>query len=73
MNSIDRVELRIPLTQLVHDVSVERGHVVMLKSSIQQVGQLSPILVWEQGNNIIDGFHRVEALRELGGKQQSAT
>lgn len=61
--NIERAEMRIPLTELAHNVPVDREHVQTLARSIEQSGQLSPILVWIQDSQIIDGFHRIEALR----------
>jgi len=56
----------IPLEQLVSDVAVDSVHVKELADSMMTSGQLSPVLVREGSLEIIDGFHRVEALKELG-------
>lgn len=63
---IERVEIPIALNELVHKVPVDKDHVQTLSRSIEQSGQLSPLLVWTRDNQIIDGFHRLEALRQLG-------
>lgn len=44
---------------------VDRGRVARLAASIGQEGQRSPVLV-ASGGVLVDGFHRVEALRQLG-------
>src|SRR3989344_3310634 len=69
MTSIGQVELsgeliRIPLGELVEDVAVEPSHVRELVQSIQDNGQLVTIVVWKEEGRIIDGFHRLTALRE---------
>ncbi|MBI2622813.1 MAG: ParB N-terminal domain-containing protein [Candidatus Levybacteria bacterium] len=63
---IERVEIPMALRELIHSVPVDKDHVQTLARSIEQSGQLSPLLVWTQDNQIIDGFHRLEALRQLG-------
>lgn len=66
LKEIERVEIAIALNELVHNVPVDKNHVLTLVRSIEQSGQLSPLLVWTRGNQITDGFHRLEALRKLG-------
>lgn len=66
LRDIDRVELKIPLKEIAHEVPVDRAHVRTLAESIKQSGQLSPLLIWTQRNQVIDGFHRVEALKLVG-------
>lgn len=60
-----RTELYIPVKNLTHNIPVDPTHVQTLVRSIEQSGQLSPLLVWDQNNQVIDGFHRLEALRTL--------
>jgi ParB-like chromosome segregation protein Spo0J len=70
-SSIGQIELngeliRIPLNELVEDVAVDLSHVRELAQSIKDNGQLVPIVVWEEEGRIIDGFHRLSALRQAG-------
>ena len=44
---------------------VDRGRVSRLAASIGREGQRSPVLV-ASGGVLVDGFHRVEALKQLG-------
>lgn len=44
---------------------VDRGRVTRLAASIGRDGQRSPVLV-AAGGVLVDGFHRVEALKQLG-------
>ena len=58
--------------ELDHDVPIDKAHVGALKHSLSAVGQLTPILVrritFETNGDllVIDGFHRVTAMKELG-------
>ncbi|KKM22232.1 hypothetical protein LCGC14_1627440 [marine sediment metagenome] len=58
--------------EIDHDVPVDKAHVAALKQSIKAVGQLTPILVRRSTAQtkgellVIDGFHRVTAMKELG-------
>lgn len=61
----------IALENLSHDVPVDPEHVERLKASIAVSGQLAPLIVWVEGQEIIDGFHRHTALVQLGA--QTAT
>lgn len=63
---LESAEIDLPFGGLHHDIPVDEGHVQTLMTSLGQLGQLSPILVRFETNEIIDGFHRVEALRRLG-------
>ena len=56
----------VQIQVLKHDIPVDRNHVEVLKASIKERGQLAPILVRPHNWGIIDGFHRVTALHELG-------
>jgi len=49
----------------------EVGDVSSLASSLSMVGQLSPILI-DSNNVLIDGLHRMEALRSLGNETVEA-
>ena len=59
-------------SEIDHDTPVDRAHVDALKQSLSVVGQLTPILVRRATSItkgellVIDGFHRVAALKELG-------
>ena len=69
--NIGQVELigeliRIPLDELVEDVAVDPSHVRDLARSIKDNGQLVPIVVWKEKGRIVDGFHRLSALRQTG-------
>ena len=54
----------VPLSQLSEDVPVQEEAVEDLVASIMAVGQLHPIAIAQDGR-IIDGFHRVAALKRL--------
>ena len=69
----NRIDGTFPVGELRHDVAVDRNHVEKLKRSIQERGQIAPIIVWAAGNQIIDGFHRATALQELGIKEAAVT
>ena len=62
---VKRQAINIPVNKLAHNIPVDRAHVQTLKTSILELGQLSPIILWGKNNSIIDGFHRVDALCEL--------
>ena len=59
----------IPIDRLVSDVPVDAVHVRELADSIKTAGQLAPIIVREGSREVIDGFHRIAALKELGFTQ----
>lgn len=63
VNSIAEI---IPLNKIYYDAPVDEIHVETLKAQLQASGQLSPITLWRGRNEIIDGFHRCEAMRQLG-------
>ena len=56
----------LPIGQLVSDVAVDPVHVRELADSIKVSGPISPVLVREETSELIDGFHRVAAMKELG-------
>lgn len=62
---ITRTELQVSVDQLRHNVPVDWEHVGVLARSIKKSGQLAPLLLCFQNIEIIDGFHRLEALRLL--------
>lgn len=66
---LERIALRMPLDELRHNVPVDREHVRRLARSIEKSGQLSPVLLWFRNKDIIDGFHRTEALRLVGATE----
>ena len=59
----------VPLEKLVEDVPVNENHVRNLAENIKQEGQATPLLVWAQENRVIDGFHRVRAMKRIGLKE----
>jgi len=56
----------VPIGQLVSDVAVDPVHVRELADSIKVSGPICPVLVREETSELIDGFHRVAAMKELG-------
>lgn len=60
--------IRLPIEKLATDVAVDPMHVRELADSIKVSGPISPVIVREEGLTLIDGFHRVAALKELGFK-----
>ena len=56
----------LPVDRLVSDVTVDPLHVRELADSIKVSGPITPVLVREENLSLIDGFHRVAAMRELG-------
>lgn len=56
----------IPISHLVSDVAVDPVHVRELADSIKVSGPINPVLVREEDLSLIDGFHRVAAMKELG-------
>lgn len=57
---------RLPLDKLGSDVAVDSAHVAKLAESIRKVGPIAPLLVRAETGDLIDGFHRVAAMREAG-------
>ena len=55
--------------KLVSDVAVDPLHTRELADSIMSRGQLAPVIVREETREVIDGFHRIAAMKELGFKQ----
>ena len=56
----------LPIDQLVNNVAVDPVHVRELADSIKVSGPISPVMVREESHELIDGFHRVAAMQELG-------
>jgi len=56
----------LPIDKLVSDVAVDPVHVRELADSIKVSGPISPVLVRDETLELIDGFHRVAAMKELG-------
>ncbi len=59
----------LPIEELVSDVPVDLLHVKGLADSIMSRGQLNPVIVREETKEVIDGFHRIAAMKELGFKE----
>ena len=56
----------LPIDRLINEVAVDPVHVRELADSIKVSGPISPVMVRQESNELIDGFHRVAAMRELG-------
>ena len=56
----------LPIDRLVNDVAVDPVHVRELADSIKVSGPISPVMVRADSYELIDGFHRVAAMAELG-------
>ena len=56
----------LPINRLVNDVAVDPVHVRELADSIKVSGPISPVMVRYESYELIDGFHRVAAMQELG-------
>ena len=60
--------MEIPVERLKHDIPVDEAHVQRLAASIKERGQLAPVIIARHNAGVIDGFHRLAALRSLGSK-----
>lgn len=58
--------INLPITELVSDVPVDPVHTRELADSIMGKGQLAPVIIREETKEVIDGFHRIAAMKELG-------
>jgi len=58
--------MKIPAISLKVDVDVDTDHVATLVENIKENGQLAPVVVRKVSHDIVDGFHRVAAMQELG-------
>ena len=56
----------LPIEDLISDVPVDLIHIRELADSIKSRGQLNPVIVREETKEVIDGFHRIAAMKELG-------
>lgn len=61
--------ISLPIGELVSDVPVDPVHVRELADSIMGKGQLAPVIIREETKEVIDGFHRIAAMKELGFNQ----
>jgi len=59
----------LPIDKLVSDVAVDPVHARELADSIMGKGQLAPVIIREETKEVIDGFHRIAAMKELGFNQ----
>jgi len=59
----------LPVDELVSDVPVDPLHTRELADSIMSKGQLAPVIIREETKEVIDGFHRIAAMKELGFNQ----
>lgn len=60
--------VEVSVDELIEDVPVNEEHVRYLMNSLKEEGQISPILVWQEGKRVFDGFHRLSAVKRLGWK-----
>ena len=58
----------LPIADLISDVPVDPVHARELADSIKSKGQLAPVIIRDGTKEVIDGFHRIAALKELGFK-----
>lgn len=58
--------INLPMNELVSDVAVDPVHTRELADSIMSKGQLAPAIIREETKEVIDGFHRIAAMKELG-------
>lgn len=56
----------LPTKELVSDVPVDPVHTRELADSIMSKGQLAPVIIRDETREVIDGFHRIAAMKELG-------
>lgn len=61
--------ISLPIEELVSDVPVDPVHTRELADSIMSKGQLAPAIIREETKEVIDGFHRIAAMKELGFNQ----
>lgn len=60
--------ITLPIEKLVSEVPVDLAHTKELADSIMSKGQLAPVIIREETREVIDGFHRIAAMKELGFK-----
>ena len=63
-----RQYINLPMEKLISDVPVDPLHARELADSIMRKGQLAPVIIREETREVIDGFHRIAAMKELGFK-----
>lgn len=72
----DLVKMAVPISSLQHLQGNPRvGDVAAIKSSLEEFGQLKPIVVFDNGNDtytILAGNHTVHAARDLGWEEIAA-
>lgn len=56
----------VPVDDLVEDVPVDGIHVENLRKTLITDGQISPLVVWLEHHLVIDGFHRLRAMKLAG-------
>ena len=56
----------LPIEKLSSDVPVDPVHTRELADSIMSKGQLAPVIIREETKEVINGFHRIAAMKELG-------
>jgi hypothetical protein len=61
--------INLPIKELISDVPVDPVHTRELADSIMTKGQLAPVIIREETREVIDGFHRIAAMKELGFKE----
>lgn len=61
--------INLLIEELVSDVAVDQVHARELADSIMSKGQLAPVIIREETKEVIDGFHRIAAMKELGFNQ----
>lgn len=61
--------INLPIEELVSDIPVDPVHARELADSIMSKGQLAPVIIREETKEVIDGFHRIAAMAELGFKK----
>lgn len=59
----------LSIKELVSEVAVDPVHTKELADSIMSRGQLAPVIIREDTKEVIDGFHRIAAMKELGFDQ----
>lgn len=72
----DLVKMAVPMQSLLHLEGNPRvGDIAAIKSSLEEFGQLKPIVIFDNGNDtytILAGNHTVYAAKELGWEEIAA-
>lgn len=66
------MKLKIEDIKIGQRIRQDLGDIASLKSSIEKVGLLNPILV-DETKSLISGYRRLESCRQLGWKEIEAT